>query len=232
MKFTLFSAAMGILLVILFCSGCMNTSPQVPSQTTIPSTALTTVPVMVVPTPEVTAYPGALSLGQYATFGTEGRQAQATIYKYEIRENYNWTSPTFSGMGGQLAASRPDEIQRGYTTEKPRVGDTFLFIYVRMINTGTAAIYAPSPSQFVVSTNGTVYNYTPVFSSDAVIDTVSGTQYDYQIGRGGVVGYLQPGESNMADGYLIYEVPASIPLNDTYVLVNLDYQTRAVWRLG
>jgi hypothetical protein len=230
MKFTLFSAAMGILLVILFCSGCMNTSPQVPSQTTIPSTALTTVPV--VPAPEVTAYPGALSLGQYATFGTEGRQAKATIYKDEIRPNYNWTAPSFNSIGSQSAASGPDEVQHGYTTELPRAGDTFLFIYVRMVNTGTAAIYAPSPSQFVVSTNGTVYNYTPVFSSDVVIDTVSGTQYDYQIGRGGVVGYLQPGESNMADGYLIYEVPASIPLQDTYVLVNLDYQTRAVWRLG
>jgi hypothetical protein len=232
MKFTLFSAIIGILLIIIFCSGCMNTSPQVPSQTTIPSPSFTTAPVTIVPMPEVTAYPNALPLGEYATFGTEGRQGQATIYKYDIRANYNWTAPTFSSIGGPSGTSQPNEIQRGYTTEKPRAGDTFLFIYIRMINTGTTAIYAPSASQFVISTNGTIYNYTPVFSSDVVIDTVSGTQYDYQIGRGGLVGYLQPGESNKADGYLIYEVPASISLKDSYVLANLDYQHRAVWRLG
>jgi hypothetical protein len=130
------------------------------------------------------------------------------------------------------AAPIPNEVQRGYITQKPKEGNTFLFVYVRLVNTGTAAIYAPSASQFVVSTNGTVYNYTSVWSSDVVIDMVPGTQYDYQIGRGDLVGYVQPGESNKADGYLIYEVPAAIFLKDTYILVNLDYQNRAVWKLG
>jgi hypothetical protein len=171
-------------------------------------------------------------MGQYATFGTEGRQAKATIYKAEIRPNYNWTAPTFNSPGSQSAASRPNEVQHGYNTQKPKEGNTFLFIYVSMVNTGTAAIYAPSASQFVISANGTTYNYNSVQSADVVIDTVPGTQYDYQIGRGGLVGYIQPGESNKADGYLIYEVPATISLKDAYVLVNLDYQNRAVWRLN
>jgi hypothetical protein len=35
----------------------------------------------------------------------------------------------------------------------------------------------------------------------------------------------------MAEGYLIYEVPAALTPQDTYVLVNLDYQNQAVWRL-
>ena len=183
-------------------------------------------------TPAVSAFPGALVMGQYATFGTEGRQAKATIYKAEIRPNYNWTAPTFNSPGSQSAASRPNEVQHGYNTQKPKEGNTFLFIYVSMVNTGTAAIYAPSASQFVISANGTTYNYNSVQSADVVIDTVPGTQYDYQIGRGGLVGYIQPGESNKADGYLIYEVPATISLKDAYVLVNLDYQNRAVWRLN
>jgi hypothetical protein len=186
----------------------------------------------IVPAPAVTAYPGALVPDQYATFGSEGRQGKATVYKYEIRQNYNWTAPTFNSPGSQSAASRPNEVQRGYTTQKPKAGNTFLFVYVSLVNTGTAAMYAPSASQFVVYANGIVYNYTSVQGSDVVIDTVPGTQYDYQIGRGGLVGYIQPGESNKADGYLIYEVPAAISLKDTYVLVNLDYQNRAVWRLG
>jgi hypothetical protein len=233
MKFPLISAAMGILLIVLLCSGCMNTSPQAPSQTTLPSPIITTPSTAtIVPAPAVTAYPGALALGQYATFGSEGRQAKATVYKYEMRQNYNWTAPTFSSPGSQSAASRPNEVQRGYTTQKPKSGNTFLFIYVSLVNTGTSAIYAPSASQFVVSSNGTIYTYTSVQGSDVVIDTVPGTQYDYQIGRGGLVGYIQPGESNKADGYLIYDVPASISLKEAYVLVNLDYQNRAVWRLG
>jgi hypothetical protein len=233
MKSIHFSAAIGILFVILFSSGCMNNTAQVPSQTTVPSPESTTLPPTIITTiPAGSAFPGALVLGQYATFGTEGRQAKATIYKYEIRSNYNWTAPTFRSPGSLSAAPIPNEVQRGYITQKPKEGNTFLFVYVRLVNTGTAAIYAPSASQFVVSTNGTVYNYTSVWSSDVVIDMVPGTQYDYQIGRGDLVGYVQPGESNKADGYLIYEVPAAIFLKDTYILVNLDYQNRAVWKLG
>jgi hypothetical protein len=234
MRFTFFSAVIGIFLIVLLCSGCMNTTPQGQSQTTVPSPVLTTLPptTTMLPTPGVTAYPGALVQGQYATFGSEGRQAKATIYKDEIRQNYNWTAPTFNSPGSQSAASGPNEVQRGYNTQKPKAGYTFLFVYVSLVNTGTAAISAPSASQFVVSASGIVYNYTSVQGSDVVIDTVPGTQYDYQIGRGGLVGYIQPGESNKADGYLIYEVPAAISLKDTYVLVNLDYQNRAVWKLG
>ena len=67
---------------------------------------------------------------------------------------------------------------------------------------------APAAQQFVAYTGGKTYSYSSVDSSDVVIDKASGTQYDYQIGRGGEVGYVQPGESNAADGYLIYEVPA------------------------
>jgi hypothetical protein len=235
MKFSHFSAAIGILLAVLLCSGCMNATPQGPSQTTAPATVFTTLPpttATIVPTPAVTVYPGALALGQYATFGTEGRQAKASVIKCEIRPTYNWTAPTFNSPGSQSAASGPNEVQRGYTTQKPKAGNTFLFVYVSLVNTGSAAIYAPSASQFVASANGIVYNFTSVQGSDVVIDTVPGTQYDYQIGRGGQVGYIQPGESNKADGYLIYEVPAAISLKDAYVLVNLDYQNRAVWRLG
>jgi hypothetical protein len=84
----------------------------------------------------------------------------------------------------------------------------------------------------VVNSNGTLYNYSPVHSADVIIDKVPGTQYDYQIGRGGIVGYIQPGGSNAADGYLIYEVPVAFDPNTTYVVSNLDYQNQAVWKLG
>jgi hypothetical protein len=235
MKFFFTVAITGVLFIMLFCSGCMNTSPQVPLQTTVPAPSMTTaLPVMSTPapTPATVVYPGALPVGQYATFGSGTQQGEVTVYRYEIRPNYNWTAPSFNSPAEQSAASPPNEIQRGYNLEKPKDGNTFLFVYVRVNNTGSSAVYAPSASQFVVDNNGILYNYTSVHGSDVTIDKVSGTQYDYQIGRGGAVGYIQPGDSNKAEGYLIYEVPAAISPPDTYVLVNLDYRNQAVWRLG
>jgi hypothetical protein len=77
-----------------------------------------------------------------------------------------------------------------------------------------------------------MYNYTSVHRPDVVIDRVSGTQYGYQTGQGGTVGYIQSGEGNRADGYLIYELPASFSPNTTYVVANLDNQNKAEWKLG
>ena len=235
MKFFFTVATIGFLFTVLLCSGCINTSPQTPLPTTAPSPSTTTPsPIVSTPvsTPATVIYPDALPLGRYATFGSGSQTGEATVYSYEIRPNYTWTAPSFNSPGEQSAASQPNEIERGYNLEKPREGDTFLFVYIRVNNTGSSAVYAPSASQFVVDNKGILYNYTSVHGSDVVIDTVSGIQYDYQIGRGGAVGYIQPGGSNEAEGYLIYEVPSTISPSDTYILANLDYQTRAVWRLG
>ena len=232
MKFFFSIAVLGAIISLLLCSGCIT--PQGFQETTAPpSPVMTTPPAPTsAPVPAATAYPGALPAGQYSTFGSGDRQGRATVYKYEIRPDYTWTAPSFNSPRDQPAASPSNGTVRGYNLETPKEGHTFLFIYVRLINTGTSAVYAPSPSQFVIYANGTLYNFSPVRSSDVVIDKVTGTQYDYQIGRGGEVGYIQPGESNRADGYLIYEVPAAIAPRDTYVLVNLDYQNQAVWRLA
>ncbi len=235
MKFFSTVATIGLLVIILFCSGCINTSPQAPLQTTVPSPSTTTPsPVLStpVPAPAPAVYPDALPLGRYATFGSGSETGEATVYSYEIRPDYTWTSPSFNNPREQAASSPPNEVQRGYNLEKPGEGDTFLFIYVRVNDTGSSAVYAPSASQFVVYNKGILYNYTSVHGSDVVIDTVPGTQYDYQIGRGGAVGYIQPGDSNKAEGYLMYKVPAAINPPDTYVVVNLDYRNQAVWRLG
>jgi hypothetical protein len=235
MKFFSTVATIGLLVIILFCSGCINTSPQAPLQTTVPSPSITTPsPVLStpVPAPAPAVYSDALPLGRYATFGSGSETGEATVYSYEIRPDYTWTSPSFNSPREQAASSPPNEVQRGYNLEKPGEGDTFLFIYVRVNDTGSSAVYAPSASQFVVYNKGILYNYTSVHGSDVVIDTVPGTQYDYQIGRGGAVGYIQPGDSNKAEGYLMYEVPAAINPPDTYVVVNLDYRNQAVWRLG
>jgi hypothetical protein len=228
MKFIYTIAVFGVLFFVLLFSGCTSTSPPVQTPTSVPTTTV----VKLSPTPTAVPFPNALSLNEYAAFGSADKIGQATVYGFEIKPNYNWTSPSWNSANEQAAASQPLELQRGYTMEKPQESNTFLFVYVRVLNTGKNAVYAPSAKQFVLNSNGTLYNYSPVHGSDVIIDKVPGTQYDYQIGRGGTVGYIQPGESNRADGYLIYEVPATVSPKTTYVVSNLDYQNQAVWRLA
>ncbi len=232
MKIIYSIAFFGVLFIILLFSGCTSTSPPVQTPTQTPTSVPTTAVVILSPTPTAVPFPNALALNEYATFGSADKIGKATIYGYEIKPNYNWTSPSWNSPREQAAASPPLELQHGYTMEKPQEGNTFLFVYVRVMNTGNNAVYAPSAKQFVVFSDGKAYNYSSVYSSDVIIDKVTGTQYDYQIGRGGTVGYIQPGESNKADGYLIYEIPAPFSPNTTYVVSNLDYQNKAVWKLG
>jgi hypothetical protein len=228
MKFFYTIAVFGVLFFVLLFSGCTSTSPPAPTPTSVPTTAVEKLS----PTPTVIPFPNALALNEYATFGNGNGQGKATVYRHEVKLNYNWTSPSWNSPGEQAAASRPLELQHGYNTEKPKEGNIFLFIYVRVLNTGNRALYAPSAKQFVVFKDGNVYNYSSVHGSDVIIDKVSATQYDYQIGQGGTVGYIQPGESNKADGYLIYEIPAPFSPGTTYVMSNLDYQNKSVWKLG
>ncbi len=179
MKFFFTVATIGFLFIILFCSGCVNPSPQAPLQTTVPYPSTTTPsPVLStpVPTPATVVYPDALPLGRYATFGSGSQTGEATVYSYEIRPNYTWTAPFFKSPREQAASSLPNEIQRGYILEKPKDGDAFLFVYVRVNDTGSSAVYAPSASQFVVDNKGVMYNYTSVHGSDVVLEGVSGTQ--------------------------------------------------------
>jgi hypothetical protein len=171
-------------------------------------------------------------MDQFSCFGSGNGQASAIVYRYEIRPYYNWTSSSWNSPREQAAASKPLELQNGYNMEKPKEGNTFLFIFIRVENIGNQTVRAPSANQFVVYSDGKMYNYSSVHSSDVVIDQVSGKQYDYLFGQDRSVGYIQPGESNQAEGYLIYEIPASFSPEKTYVMSNLDYQNTAIWKLG
>jgi hypothetical protein len=161
----------GVLFFLLLCSGCTTTSPQVQSPTSMPTTAVVTAVVILSPTPTTVPFPNALALNEYATFGSGDMIGKAKIYGYDIKPSYNWTSPSWNSPGEQAAASQPLELQRGYTSEKPHEGNTFLFVHVRVLNTGKNAVYAPSAKQFVVNSNGTLYNYSPVHGSDVIIES-------------------------------------------------------------
>jgi len=226
MKWSFVISASSILLIVLLCAGCANSQPA-PAETPAPvETPATAVPTTAAP------FPNALSLGEYVSFGAGDMQGNATVVRYAIRPNYTWTSPSFNSAAEQKSATGPGGVVQGYNTETPKTGDEFLFVYLKLVNTGSMAVYAPSPSQYVVYANGIRYNYTSVHGADAVVDGVAGGQYDYQIGKGGVGGYIQPGASNAVNGYLIYEVPDSIVPQDTYLIADLDSRTEAVWKLS
>jgi hypothetical protein len=232
MKYFFTITAFCLLFFVLLFSGCTSLSQSVQTQTPSPAN---TVAIL---SPNLTAvpFPNALGLNQYAYFGSGNGQASATVYQYEIRPYYNWTSSSWNSPREQAAASQPLELQNGYNMEKPKEGNTFLFIFIRVKYIGTQAMHAPSANQFVVYSDGKMYNYSSVHSSDVVIDQVSGKQYTNQVGQGGTHGGtlwgINPGESNLAAGYLIYEIPASFSPGTTYVAGNLDYQNQAVWNLG
>jgi hypothetical protein len=216
-----------IVAVLVALAGCTGTAPQ----TTTPAPVVVT--TTATPVPEPTPYPGALALNQETPFGIAGYNGTATVYKAELRSTYQWASPSFNSPHAQEEAG--DTLyttQKGYNTEKPKEGNTFLFVYVRLANIGSQRMVAPSPNQFIVDYNGRTYPYKSVPGSDVTVSTVRVTQYDYLIGKGGVAGFIMPGSSNAADGFLIYEVPASIDLTKAAMIIGLDSGHQSAWKLG
>jgi hypothetical protein len=216
-----------IVAVLVVFAGCAGTAPQ----TTTPAPVVVT--TTAAPVPEATVYPGALALNTEVPFGIAGRNGTATVYKAEIRSTYQWASPSYNSARDQEKAGESlYATQHGYNTEKPKEGNTFLFVYVRLANTGKENIVVPSPNQFIVNAGGKTYTYSSVAGSDVTVSTVRVGQYDYQIGRGGVAGSLQPGASNAADGFLIYEVPSSTDLANAAMVITLDPEHTSAWKLG
>ncbi|HSQ93562.1 MAG TPA: DUF4352 domain-containing protein [Methanoregula sp.] len=212
--------------VLIACTGCTGTAPATPTPTTVMTTTAT-------PVVEPTIYPGALVLNQIVPFGIAGKNGTATVYKAELRSAFSWSSPSYNSPRDQQRAGESlYTTQYGYITEKPQEGNTFLFIFVRLENTGSERMVAPSPNQFLVEYNGKTYPYTSVQGSDVTVSSVRVGQYDYQIGTGGVSGFIMPGQSNAADGFLIYEVPATIDLSKAALIVTLDAEHRAAWKLA
>lgn len=216
-----------IVAVFIALSGCTSTAPPTPTP------APTIVTTIATPVPEPTLYSNALSLNQEAPFGIAGKNGTATVYKAETRSTYSWASPSYNSPHEQLEAGESlYSTQRGYNTEKANEGNTFLFVYVRLANTGSDRMVVPSPNQFVVNYKGNAYSYSSVHGSDVTVSSVRVTQYDYQIGRGGVAGSILPGAGNAADGFLIYEVPASIDLTKAALVITLDPEHQSAWKLG
>jgi hypothetical protein len=226
----------GMLLLVLLACGCTQEreTPAPPSTqgTHVLTTAAATPAETSAPVVTADPYPDAKDLGEPATFGGGDTAGVATVTKYSFAREYTWTSPSWRSAREQATYAPAKEVQEGYNTETPADGNTFLFVYFRVENTAEKALYAPSPQQIVVMGDGKMYSFRPVADSEVSISGISATQYDYLLGSGGTGGYVQPGSSNAVEGYLIYEIPASLPADQIYVVSNLDYKTQARWALA
>lgn len=228
---------LGILFIsiaLVFCAGCTSSQsapPQsasaTPAPTQLPATATIATPV-----PTATFFPNALAINQLATFGKTDRTGTATVYKVNLAPDYSYSDPTFNSPHVQPQAGEALSTQKGYNTQKPAAGNAFLFVYVRFTNTGTKGLVAPSPGQFIVNSDEKSYSYSSVIDSAVTLANIRVPQYDYTIGKGGVSGNINPGDSNAVDGFLIYEVPANIDLPRAALVVQLDADNQAAWALA
>jgi hypothetical protein len=217
-----------LVLIVTFC-GCTGTSPApMPVATTVQITPLPTPVPTLVPDP----YPNASAPNVPVPFGSGKKTGEMAVYGYTIKPSYTWADPSWNSPREQAASSNPLETQKGYNTKKPQEGNTFLFVYLNVASTGTESVWAPSPKQIVVFSEGKTYEYSSLASSQTTVDGVLGKQYDFQIGTGGTGGYVQPGKSNNVKGFLIYEVPASLVPARTYVIATPDSKTQGVWKLA
>jgi hypothetical protein len=216
------------LILLTALSGCTGNAPAATPVTTVP-------PATVPPSPELTPtpdpFPDALPLNTPVPFGSGKKTGELTVTGSRVRPTFGWVDPSWNSPREQLESSDPLDTQKGYNTKSPQEGNTFLFVYLTAASTGTEAVWAPSPARIVVVSDGTTASYTPLASSQTVVDGEPGSQYDFQIGAGGTGGYIQPGKSNTVKGFLIYEVPASFSPETTYVVANADAQTQGVWKL-
>ena len=228
MKRTLALSIVAALVLLVVFSGCTGTAPA-------PQPVATPAPVTTLATPAPTAtpdpYPHALAPNVPISFGAGTKTGNMTAYGYTVRPTYSWVDPSWNSPREQGEASKPLETQKGYNTKKPMDGNTFLFVYLNVAGTGTEAVYAPSPKQIVVVSDGKTYESSSLATAQTIVDGELGKQYDFQIGTGGTGGYILPGKSNTVKGFLIYEVPATFSPEKTYVIANPDAKTQGVWKL-
>ena len=221
-----------VLALIAATCGCTGTAPSAPPATTVTPAAAATALVTQQPTPTPDPFPGASALNAPVAFGSGKKTGEMTITGYKFRPTFSWTDPSWNSPREKLESSSPLETQKGYNTRTPQDGNTFLFVYLKVEGTGSESVYAPAPSQIVVISHGTTMSYTTLASDQTIVDGELGRQYDFQIGSGGSGGYVQPGKSNTASGFLIYEVPVSFPVETLYIIANADAQTQGAWRLA
>lgn len=226
----------GILPKMISGSYLSSTGPGSSKGTLSPTITIpvTTVPITTEPTRPPDPFPSALHLKEGLPFG-EGRTAsEGTVYRIWMNKTYHWHN----------------DMDNKYYVQNPRPGNKYLFVFINVFNKGDTRVWPPTSGNIQVWYNGQKYSpdpthYLPDKSSDRKATAVEvreiqslpklfGTEYveDFGYSHGAQLAYLYPGESNAIDGYLVYEVPASLTLETAYVEIVFNGNTAGVWKLG
>lgn len=226
------AAVLAVFILPGFSSGQSRTSgPVTPSATTAAPVA-TAVATTGTPVPD--PFPNALRVKDGFPFGSGVVASEGTVYRVWINDTYQWHN----------------DLDNHYYTQESRGGNKYLFIFVNVYNNGTMQVWPPASSQIKVYYDGRWYSMDPTHrlpgNSKNIRDSpieikevqyfskLYGSEYveDFGYSHGDQIGFLYPGKSNAIDGYLIYEVPASLTPDKAIVQIPFNGNDVGVWRLG
>jgi len=208
-----------------------STGPVTPAATTaVPKATPAPTTQTAVPDP----FPNALHVKDGFPFGSGEVASEGNVYRIWMNNTYQWHN----------------DLDNLYYTQEPRAGYKYLFVFVNVYNKGTAQVWPPDSSQIRVYYNGQWYsmdqNHRLPGGSRNIKDNpleikevqyfskLYGSEYveDFGYSHGDQAGFLYPGKSNAIDGYIVYEVPASLTPDKAYAQVAFNGNDVGVWRLG
>ena len=199
----------------------------------IASTPVTTAPTAA-PTPTPDPFPNALLVKDGFPFGSGKVASEATVYRVWMNETYQWHN----------------DMDNKYYLERAKSGNKFLFVFLNVFIKGDTRVWPPSAGNIKVHYDGQVYSsdpnhFIPDKSSDRKATAIEvkevqyfsklyGSEYveDYGYSHGTQYAYLYPGKSNAIDGYLIFQVPASLTPDKAYAQIEFNGNEVGVWKLG
>jgi hypothetical protein len=240
--------ALGILCMV-FLAGCstsngtQGTTTPVPSKTIVttysPQVSASTIPSLAAPAAVETVtdprFVNPLRLKSPYRFGNGTKwTSEAAINRIWINDTYRWYNP--------------EELQ--YDTRTAPAGKTFLFLFVSMVNRGTDRAPLPPMGNIYVIADGVIiphdsFHPLPMKNPDSTprVARIAEIEYsrkvytselveDYGYSHGQKLAYIEPGESNAVEGYIIYVVPDTIKPEKTYVTMVMPDKSEGVWVLG
>jgi hypothetical protein len=202
--------------------------------TTMATVPVTIISTSIIPTPAPDPFPNALLLKSAFPFGEGKIASEGTIYRVWMNETYHWHN----------------DMDNKYYLQEPKPGNKYLFVFINVFNKGDMRIWPPTSGNVVVNYNGQEYypdpsHYLPDKSSDRKATAIEvqeiqyysklfGSEYveDFGYSHGMELAYLYPGKSNAIDGYIVFEVPASLTLEKTYTRIEFNGYQVGVWKLG
>jgi len=245
------AALLGILMIVIvmvLTSGCVTASKDIyremtaPPPTPAPPTPTPTPEPTIAPPPEVVATFGdALHPYQYVDWrrsnvsGYKDLSMHATIYGHKELSQIEWYSVSWGR----------------YITQAARLNEKYLFVYANLYSDVISArTWGIQPHWWVIhnTKTGQMYNTSTDLLPEIRIkdfdetwdlehkETIQPYGYLRTYNSAGKPtaeprGYLNPGQSNAWDGYLVYSIPKNDQIEDLVICAPLTDTLNGCWKL-